>query len=418
MVEDALKLTRALHRLIIAVSGITLVFAFSVSLPEEKVRQRAAIEALLSANFTAYQEFVNSRIAAAAARQLIPVAEEVKRILADSNSAVINDFELIDHFRQPVHVGRILVEDLVLTDIGRATFNQLVLLNELSLERDVQVVLPRADMATEIAKFFDENASTFHLLNTWSISSIKIRLDTQYGLAQSFLPKTDNAFTIIDFELNATNNVGETHRFHTQFEADVVELKNTSFLSWLDTLPEIDSIAILENGQIYFGPELTNLTSGAREETLGEVAARLEREIALLAPDQQTASFLGTSVPGRLVLFAAPIILVTLQYYFVQHTRHLTRLVPNNIDTFKEFAWLPLSLQKNSTETWKVETGATVIAAPMLALSILFYQLSLFGDIALFAVLLLVGTGFATLLLGINSLRNIGTIRDQMELGR
>ena len=37
MVEDALKSTRTLHQLIMTVSLVTLVFALSVSLPEDKI---------------------------------------------------------------------------------------------------------------------------------------------------------------------------------------------------------------------------------------------------------------------------------------------------------------------------------------------------------------------------------------------
>ena len=409
MVEDALKLTRTLHRLIIAVSGITLVFAFSISLPEEKVRQRAEIDALLSADFTAYREFVDAQVAKAVAERLTPVAEEVERILAESDAMVINDFELVDRFRQPVHVGQVLIEDLVLADIGAATLNQMDALNGLDLDRDVQVVLPRADIATEIALFFESEPGNRR------VSGIGIGLDAPDWTAQSFLAETDDAIAVINFELPATINPGATPIFQALFECDVIELKNTSFLAWLKTHPEMGPLVAIDNGQIHFGAGLADLPSGARETSLGDIATELSKDIAQLGPDQQTATFLGTSVPGRLVLIAAPILLIALQYYFANHTRHLVRLAPHNTEAFRQFAWLPLSLERGMSRNWGTEAGATVIAAPLFALGIMLYRLSVYGSIPLMATLLSVAAGFATLLLGMISLRNIEEIRELMQ---
>jgi len=410
LVEDALKLTRTLHRLIIAVSGISIVFAFSVSLPEEKIRQRDAIEALLSTDFTSYREFIDARVASFAEAQLQPIAEEVERTFAEGEGMVINDFELVDRFRQPIHVGRVLVEELVLAAISAATLNQLDALNGLDLDRDVQVVLPRADIAVEIAQFFESEKGARR------ISGIGIALDVPDWTAQSFLPKTDDAIAVINFELPATVNIGATPIFQAQFECDVVELENTSFLTWLKTRSEMAAIVTIENNQIRFDSELTGLSSGVREDSLGNIASSLALEIAQLGPDQQTATFLGTSVPGRLVLFAAPIVLIALQYYFAHHTRHLVRLAPKNISAFRQFAWLPLSLERDISQTWRTETGATVIAGPLFALGFLLYRLNVFGDTPLLAVLLSAGAGLATMLLGMSSLNNIGEIRDQMQL--
>ncbi|MDZ7710865.1 MAG: hypothetical protein U5K36_13015 [Roseovarius sp.] len=116
-----------------------------------------------------------------------------------SDAEVVNDFELIDRFRQPVHVGRVLVEELVLSNMSAATLNQLDALNGLDLERDVQVVLPRADIANEIGQFF-------------RIQNLAVRRVSRYfgrprfgrhptGLRQSFLSKSVAAIAVIDFDL-------------------------------------------------------------------------------------------------------------------------------------------------------------------------------------------------------------------------
>ncbi|MDZ7710864.1 MAG: hypothetical protein U5K36_13010 [Roseovarius sp.] len=104
----------------------------------------------------------------------------------------------------------------------------------------------------------------------------------------------------------------------------------------------------IDSDQILFGPGLADLPSGERETSLGVIATGLSRDIAQLGPDKQTATFLGTSVPGRLVLIAAPIVLIALQYYFANYTRHLVRLAERNIDMFRQFAWLPLRFEDSS----------------------------------------------------------------------
>lgn len=409
MVEDALKLTRTLHRLIIAVSGITLVFAFSISLPVDKVRQRAEVEALLSADFQSYRDFVDAEVAKVIEEPLQSVADDFERIIARSDAMVLNDFELTNHFRKPVHVGRVLVEDLVLADMSASTLTQLDALNGLSLESDVQVVLPRADIAHEIAQFFESAPGARR------VTDIGLGIDGPEWTAESFLPDTDTAIAVLAFELPASVNPGATPVFQAQFECDVVVLEGTSFLGWLQDNPHLGQLVEVANGRVHFGSDLADLPTGARENSLGEIATELSREIAQLGPDQQTATFLGTAVPGRLVLIAAPLVIIALQYYFCSHTRHLVRLSGQDKKTFSQFAWLPLIIGEDLPQTWKAESAATIIAAPLIALGVLLYRLSAFGDISFRTALWAAAAGFATLLLGMSSLEHIGTVREQMR---
>jgi len=58
MIEDALKSTRTLHRLIMTVSLVTIVFALSINLPEDKAAQKQIIDDLVAIDFTDYNAFV------------------------------------------------------------------------------------------------------------------------------------------------------------------------------------------------------------------------------------------------------------------------------------------------------------------------------------------------------------------------
>lgn len=80
MIEDALKSTRNLHRLIIGVSLAVLVFSLSVYLPDEKIRQKSAIDALLDIDFLAYEIWLQDKLEAEIKKQVIPAVQPLRDI--------------------------------------------------------------------------------------------------------------------------------------------------------------------------------------------------------------------------------------------------------------------------------------------------------------------------------------------------
>jgi len=409
MIEDALKLTRTIHRLIIVTSGIVLVFAFSLSLPDEKVRQRQIIESLLTADFLAYNSFVDERVEKAGDAIFPMIVTEARETIKTANSQVLNDFEIAESFGTPAHIGRILVADTILSDISATTLGTLDALNGLSLDRDVQIVALRADATKEIAAFLDSN-SGFRI-----VDDLEIEFNGPGFYAETFFPPDPTATFSISFTLPLSVSTEPVPQYQALVTADVIELPDTSFLSWVESNADLEGVADVAEGEIRFVPSLGEQKSGIRETKLGSLANELDAEIAALGPDKQTATFLGTTVPGRLVLIAAPILLIVLLHYLLNHTRHLRSVVNEDPNSFLQFAWLPLMKQDGLPYNWHVELIATIVVAPTGALLLLLYKLSDFGDLSTSAVIIYLAAGILIAALGLSVVRQIRIIRERLE---
>ena len=156
--------------------------------------------------------------------------------------------------------------------------------------------------------------------------------------------------------------------------------------------------------------------------------ADLTEEIASAGPEKQSATILGTQVPGLLIVVASPLTLLVLSYYFANHTGHLVRLVKADREEFRGFAWMPLSIQYNipflprgklkdgfKIPAWALETVISAVILPLASLAALYAQLTQFGGIGLWPSLVISTAVAGIALLGIRTVRNINTIRTGLQ---
>ena len=419
MIEDALKSTRTLHRLIMTVSLVTLVFASSLYLPSEKVTQREAIDALLNVDFLAYDQFVADQVEVFKQENLLPIGTSLNEEIDAGGYLVFNLHHLGEAFFEPLHVGKLLTDEVALAEISNTTLAALDALNGLDLASDVQVLVPRTDkLIPEIRTFLRENHEAGKRIDT-----IRVGIDDVPLVAESFLPGTETTAGLY-FELVDAVRIGGVPVFSANFTADIATLPGTSFIQWLKDNSDMKDIISIQDNQVIFAPNLGSAPSGFREEKLGLLHQNLTEDIASSGPEKQSATILGTKVPGLLIVIASPLTLLVLSYYFTNHTGHLVHLVGTDNHAFKNFAWMPLairtqipplSLQKLTygyrISGWILETIASAIILPVLSLGVLYWKLSQFGNVTVLSIFVISAASAGIGWLGILSVRNIGMVR-------
>ncbi|MCF6445701.1 hypothetical protein [Nereida sp. MMG025] len=413
MIEDALKSTRTLHRLIMTVSLVTIVFALSINLPEDKAARKQLIDDLAAIDFTGYSIFLSSKVEKKRQEVLVPLSEELGQVLENKGHLIFGLDQIGDAFSEPIHVGRILLEDLLVTEMSNATIVGLNALNGLSLGANVQISVPQTDLLmTEIDAFLSENPQAGR-----RIDEIRVSLDEFDFTADSFLPG-QQVIVGIYFELLDAVRTGGVLTFSASFLADIVEIEDTSFLTWLGAQDFDEGLVQVDGVEVVFAPGLQSAPTSFASEKLGVLSLRLENEIASSSPANQSVSILGTNVPGALTIFASPIILFALSYYFGAHTAHLSRIVSKGRESFEVFSWLPLSIQAE----WRIRTSkqwtlalpfgaleclGSAVLLPIGALALLFYRLQTFGSLASLQIYCLLGATVGILLFGLFAVRHV-----------
>ena len=389
MIEDALKSTRNLHRLILAVSLVTLVFSLSLNSEETKRAQKAAIDALRQVNFLAYETWLSAKLQLRIDEALGPAIAPIESALEGVDLVLLLD-EISKVLREPAHVGRLLTEDLVLSNASAATLSQFEALNDLQLARDVQITVPDlAPLVPKLLDFFETRGTT-----VWRIENAMVTTEFSESIGTSFVP-LDRLTAMLYFELVDSASVAGAPVFQGRFDTTVVEVPDTSFLSWLAEA-ELGSAVDIVDGRVKFAPLLSGASYSFREEKLGTLSLRLAEEIAAAGPEKHTATILGTQVPGLLVVLAAPLTLMVLTYYFVSHTTHVSRLVERHAKEIRGFAWLPIAISHwrvpglaRPIPGHRIELLASAGLLPLAALSALYVKLRSFGDVSAPASLLL-----------------------------
>ena len=424
MIEDALKSTRTLHRLIMTVALVTIIFSLSISKPQDKAQQKAIIDGLIETDFAAYEKFVNDAVARESDKLLKPIGANTTQTLEQGNHLIFGLDKLGDHLSKPIHVGKLLTNDLILKDVASTTLAALNALNGLSLNQDVQILIPRTDgLLKEVNEFLKSNPGAGRRIDT-----VRISMDDFDFNAQSFLPGNE-ANVGLYFELLDAVRTGGAPTFSANFVADIRSLADTSFLFWLQQQNIDAQLVETKSGQVEFAPSLADAFKGSRNEKLGLLSQRLADTIASSSPTNQSVSILGTNVPGSLVLFASPLILFSLAYYFFNHTNHLSRLHTIDEKSFDHFVWLPLSLrqrfivelvrdQKFYVYAGVLELLASATLLPLISITLLFVQLQQFGDLSALhkACMALASLGIAVF--GSLAAVNINKISEQLSAQR
>ena len=421
MIEDALKSARTLHRLIMTVALVTIVFSLSISLPTDKTRQKELIDGLIGTDFKAYLSYVETLVAAEQAATLKPIGDALSASLESGDHLIFNLGAIGDAIAKPLHIGRILVEDLNLNDVANASIASLNALNGLSLDKNVQILVPRTDeLEPEIRSFLSENGGAGK-----RVDEVRFSIDDFGFVAETFLPG-DEHFIGSYFEVLDGVRIGGAPVFSASFLGDVKELPNSSLLNWMKAQGFDEDLVSISDDEISFATELAGAPSGFLNEKLGVLSLRLGDEIAQSGPARQSVSILGTSVPGTLVIFASPLILFALSYYFLSHTAHLSRICEANEADFDQFAWLPLSHKAAAsikvTKRWGISLSAGLFEAlssgvllPAAAIALLYGRLSQFGNLTDLQVACMAASALGVVCFGLLAMARINRIREHLS---
>lgn len=416
MIEDALKSTRNLHRLILAVSLVTLVFSLSLRPPDQQRKQKAIIDALIDIDFSSYDVWLKPKLDEAIASWLEPATEPVVKSLESGNYPVFLREDIVDALRTPAHIGKLLIEELILKDVSTASLTQLNALNGFALAANVQITVPRVEgVVTELTAFLEDNPGAGK-----RIANAQVTISPYDSVGESFLPGKTVTGTLY-FELVDAVAVGSAPVFQVTFDADIIEIPHTSFLAWLEQA-ELSPIVEIRAEKVIFAGSLAEAPRGFFQEKLGTLSLRLADEIKSAGPEKRTASILGTQVPGLLIVLAAPLTLMALMYYLVSHTAHLARLARRHSSEMAGFAWLPITMTE-----WPIpgttryirgnifELLMSLAVLPIVSLTVMYWKLDVFGGISLPTKLLIAGSILWILVFWRSVRREIEQIRQEFR---
>ncbi len=409
MIEDSLKSIRNIYRLLITVSFITLVFSLSISPPKDKKNQRDLINELIGFDFLEYELFVEGHVKKFSSSKLNALSTSLGKKLKNDELLIFNLHHIHEAFSQDTHLGKILVSDLVLTNIGNTSLNQLDALNGLSLDRDVQVLVPEIDgIAKEIVYFLKDNNRA-----GLRVDNVNLSIGDYTFTAESFLPEEDMYLSLY-FELPANIRTGGSPVFNADFPAEVVSLPGTSFTKWLLEKTKEKNIVEQRGNKLVWLPSLENIPNGFREQKLGLLAKDLTDEINKSSPEEQKVSLFGTNIPGILFVYTSPLILLALMYYFMNHSFHLLSLTKNHMDEINRFAWSPLSLKK----FWYVDLLGSSLFLPLISMSVLYFQLVQFRPLSVCPTIILLVCAVGVMVMAIvvfNKVKIIHTAKEHPE---
>jgi hypothetical protein len=405
-IEGALEVTRNLHRLILSVSVITIVFAFSLRKPENEVTQHKAIESFLAFDFSAYDTFVQDKIDAFAEERIAPAAAVLSERVDDTDFPILDIHEIADEFERPIVFGRFLVKDSKLSTPADLTLRQLKSFSDLfPLAIDVRVAVPDTASAVEpIVEFLQSSTQGASRIDSATLEQTKVYIDTDPPSASEQIPIS------LYFVLQGDNPSSPV--FTKEFRAAIAEVPDTSFRSWLETQDAASKFVTVQDETLIWLPPLESLNRELAERRLGDVQGYLSDALSKGSPENRTISLLGVDIPGNLLIFATPLLLVALLYHLLFHLRHLVRFSAEHRGIVERFAWLPISHGAG----WFADSLVSIALLPIVAALALGIQLFRFGLIEWASGLYILAGVAVSLWLAVRSIHYVAVIR--MQIGR
>lgn len=374
MIDDALKATRTLHRLIITVSLLTIVFALSVELPRDKAFQLEQLEELVQIPFVDYNQFVDAKVGAFISELTSDRITALNQNL--EGPLVFSLDEISESISVPVHVGKIRTSQSILSEVQNATISGFdALASALSITQDVQIWLPQIEnIQDDIQEFLDAHPKAGS-----RISNVRIEPTVDYfgEIADPIETFWDTGETWgqLYFELIPAGGPIGAPVFIKEMPLEAYEVPNSSWKKWLSSQSDISHlIEIAKGGDVKWLPQVKKRPDGFDQEVIGLLISNLKKELRDSSPEAQKMTILGSDVPGILVVYASPLVLLALFYYLLNHIRHLIKISEHDISGFRDFAWMPLSFGR----FWQIECIASMLILPVTALVLLNFRLNVF----------------------------------------
>ena len=372
MIEDALKSCRTVHRALIAASAVILVFASSLSSHSNLSSQRTAISKLLEIDFSQYDDFVLD-----AAKASIndytdeKMIHEFESSLAEMDVPIENYSDLVSILREPWHIGRLAISATPLVDMNRASIEDISSLLQRQLNRDATVVVVDPSLGQRLVSELIVSAPS-------RVTDIDRYPDADVPPIETWLTRAKAEALIYSFALPSTSGP-PTPYVQGEIGGKVHLIEGTSFLDWVATRLDVASAFNLSEGQISLPSALQSMGYEKTRVSLGALAETISQEIFDAGPDSQSATFLGATIPGKLMLLTAPVILLLLSYWLTAHLAHLRNIVSTDPTAFVQFAWIPLMTGRRPKWVWRADFMITTTVLPIAALCVLAIRLSAFG---------------------------------------
>ena len=419
MVEDALKITRTLHGLVLLSCIITIIIAVSYWPPEHAIERRDLLNELSGIG---YYSFVMALI-----------DKEISKTRSRwSTLSIENRYDHIPFLREAV-------------------------LEEISSPRCITITTPKSvtpDNST------NENASNIVLATLFPISSanyvgIQTTIfwpgyadqDPIYGAPYSVRLQRSRFGTILNrcptgiadmakcrchealtepystYKIVLTGFLkGEKvpYTIEGTFVASVsdFEVSESSFAHWIenDKVGGDSVSADVRSGELRFA---ARMSQAEREVSLAGLSGAAKEQVRELLSDELDVSVLGNRLSGTMVLFASPIAIIVLLYLFVAHVVHVGKLMATDKIRIKEFSWLPIIRPKSLVATVCLESSLFLglILLPFFSLILLYDRFrSTLGGYEGAQLLGIIGSLAATLLLGIVAWSGVHRIRQRLPV--
>lgn len=404
MIEDSLKTTRNLHRFIVTVSAASIVFSMSLSVSDEKYSQLLDLRVLQSLDFREYEDFTDKAIREFSQESLKPVGLQIAseldvNLVGSSNVAEIARVFETQIWNRRLHLPRNWSEEPTLDDCLDIALR----LGVPDITEDVRVWIPPTEgISSRIEEILAEN--DFGPKD--SIYSINPSGNRSYG---SSAPPREIQFYL---DVGPMKYSGERVVLKIPSRSGTFEtIPNTSFLYWLQLHEGAERLIKAGGDGTSWLSNLAELPEALRSENLIDLIDQFQQDIDRGGPRQRAVSLLGVEVPGILFVYSGPLLLLVFSFYLLNHVRHLKSLVRGGVEAFREFAWMPLALDKH----WGLEVLGTCLFLPVGSVFVLFYKLYQTHNMTWTAGIILLGLGFGLVWLGLRVYRQIRALRDVLH---
>lgn len=411
MIEDSLKTTRNLHRLIVSVSAASIVFAMSLSVSDIKYEQWLDLKVLHSLSFKGYDEFAQEALASYARETLQPLS---KQAISGLDKNLFRDEDLS---KIAAAIETPLVNNMTWVEGGFAgkwpeepTLTQCLQFGRSPRAlADIRVLVPRIE---GVSGRMNDLFRSARLGQQNSIE--RVGLGPRDG-ALDFpeVPPGESCGVSIYFSL--ASDVADSENLSIELTGELADsfmIPNTSFISWLERHEGARRLYRIEDGNLYWLPGLRDLSEDTRAEKVVTLTDQYSQELERGGPQQKSISVLGIEVPGILFTYSGPLVLLVLLYYFLNHLAHLKALAGGGDELFRQFAWMPLALGKG----WWWEALGTCVALPVGSVALLFYKLIQVYSMTVMTGLIMTGAGLGVGWLGWCSCLGIERLRTTIRI--
>ncbi len=343
MINDALKLVRSLHGLIIVSSLFTVVFSISLNVPQNEVKWRDALRLISPEAYTTY-------VIAAAAPIRQTLNEDIRNFLDEHNQVnrvynlLASELQEVRCIDAPVFESDSLIDTRTKDAVSIRTMAPVdfsIYPTTVVRDDEGQEVAMATDMYlsaardTRLVAELDEGRQLVGkcTLNRENIDDCKCSDLQPFDDVQNFTLSLSGL--VIPQFLN--------YQITAKLRARLYDttIPNGSFGEFMESkLPSGGVIAYnLEKNEIRFDPPLTN---EYLNQPIARLIGKLEEDVVEITATSIHVSVLGNQLRGLTVFYASPSAIIVLLYLFLGHVMHLHGFATSHLGTFREFSWLPL----------------------------------------------------------------------------